>query len=746
MASSVRGFGRRIFPRGIVSIALLLSTLHIGLWECSTVQAQTVLNDGQWYEAKKINNDEWRHYRIFVFDWQSDMKVTMVANHGNPDVYVRFNSTPTLSNFDFRPYLSSTEIVNVSNATTIPLQTGWYYISVHGRVIPKAELSGHSFSLKVERSTTASRQNGMGALPFSTVATTGSGFRVWAPFANSVHVAGQFNGWSSTNAPLVNEGNGYWSIDHRNANPGHQYKYVIRNGNQVIWRNDPCEEQVVNSVGNSIIFEDQFNWTDGAFEMPTWDNLVCYEMHLGTFNDQPGGGPGTCNSSIERLDYLRDLGVNCIKLMPVNEFPGDFSWGYNPSAPYAVETAYGGSRELKRFVNEAHSRGIAVLLDLVHNHWGPTDLDTWRFDGWWQGNYGGIYFYQDERSVTPWGDTRPDFGRSEVRQYIRDNVLMWLHDFHIDGIRFDSTLNVRTTNLGFNPEGWGLLRWINDEVDGRQPWKIMIAEDLQGDGAITRPTSQGGAGFDSQWDAGFVHPIRATLEAANDADRNMFSVRDSILNNYNNSPLQRVIYTESHDEVANGRTRVPEAIWPGNAASWHSQKRSTLGAALVMTSPGIPMIFQGQEILEDGWFRDDDPVDWNKEIIHAGIKLMYTDMIKLRRNWHNHTAGLRGNSTNVFHVNNDQKMIAFHRWAQGGPGDDVIVVANFSNATRTNYRIGLPRTGLWRVRFNSDWNGYSSAFGNQFTGDLSAQGVAWDGLGFSGTLDIAPYSVVILSQ
>lgn len=724
----------------------ILLLLVCGTFSTAAVRAQTVMTDGETYEVQKLTNNEWQHYRIFVEDWHSDFQVTMGAKNGNPDLYVRFGAAPNLTKYDFRPYTNGNEVVDISNATTTPLRSGWYFISVHGRNLLNTLGSGHSFSIRAVRTIRSSRQNGMGALPFSTSITKGSGFRVWAPFANSVNVAGQFNSWSSTNASMFNEGNGFWSMDHRNANPGQQYKYVIRNGNQVLWRNDPREEQITNSVGDSVIFDDEFAWTDGQFDMPDWNSLVCYELHLGTFNDQPGGAPGTFATAIQRLDHLRDLGVNAIKLMPVNEFAGDFSWGYNPGYPFSVESAYGGPKELKRFVNEAHSRGIAVMMDLVHNHWGPSDMDLWRFDGWSQGNFGGIYFYQDNRSATPWGDTRPDFGRPEVRQYIRDNVLQWLEDFHIDGIRFDSTLNIRNTNTGSNPDGWGLLRWINDEVDVRQPWKIMIAEDLQSDPAITRATSQGGAGFDAQWSAGFVHPVRAVLETVSDPDRNMFSIRDSILQNYNGSPFQRVIYTESHDEVANGRQRVPEAIWPGNAASWASQKRSTMGAALVMTAPGIPMIFQGQEILEDGWFSDQDPVDWSKATTHAGILLMYTDLIKLRRNWFNNTRGLRGNSTNVLHVNNSDKVVAFHRWDQGGGGDDVLIVANFSGNAKTNYRIGLPRTGLWRVRFNSDWNGYSSSFGNFFTPDVSSQSIAWDGLNQSGIIALGPYSVVILSQ
>ena len=121
-------------------------------------------------------------------------------------------------------------------------------------------------------------------------------------------------------------------------------------------------------------------------------------------------------------------------------------------------------------------------------------------------------------------------------------------------------------------------------------------------------------------------------------------------------------------------------------------------------------------------------------------------MIRLRRNWFNNTRGLRGQSVNAFHVNNNDKLIAFHRWDQGGAGDDVIVVCNFRNQQFNDYRIGLPRPGLWKVRFNSDWEGYSDDFGTLYSPDVSSDTIARDGLNHSGMLAIAPYSVLILSQ
>jgi 1,4-alpha-glucan branching enzyme len=287
---------------------------------------------------------------------------------------------------------------------------------------------------------------------------------------------------------------------------------------------------------------------------------------------------------------------------------------------------------------------------------------------------------------------------------------------------------------------------VQEEIRASQPWKITIAEDLQNNEWITKDTGAGGAGCRSQWDAGFVHPIRSAIIPADDEHRDLIAVRDALYHRYNDDAVQRVIYTESHDDVANGHARVPEEIWPGNADSWFSRKRSTLGAALVFTAPGIPMIFQGQEFLEDGYFQDTVPLDWARLQAYAGINLLYRDLIRLRRNWYDQTRGLRGQHVNVHHVNNTDKVIAFHRWDGGGPGDDVVVVANFANRSYDSYALGMPRAGVWRVRFNSDWQGYSSDFGNRLGYDTRAGEGSLDGMPYQANVGIGPYSVLILSQ
>lgn len=577
------------------------------------------------------------------------------------------------------------------------------------------------------------------------VSAHGTSFGVWAPNADRVFVTGSFNQWNDSANELIKGAGGVFLGEVSTAKAGDEYRYVIHRGTTIVKRADPRAPRMTNSIGNSVITDPAaYVWKTTNYQTPAINNAIVYEMHLGTFADASGGKPGTWQSATAKLDYLKDLGITMIELMPPSEFAGDFSWGYNASYPFAPESVYGTPDDMKRFIDEAHARGIGVLIDVVHNHYGPSDLPMWCFDSECYGA-GGAYFYTDNRLESGWGP-RPDFGRVEVRDFIVDSARMWLEEYRADGLRWDSTVNIRTAAGRDNADGWHTMQRANEWVRKYQPRKLMIAEDLQGNEWLVKDVGAGGAGFASQWDAGFFHPVDDALIAQNDTGRNMGAIKGAIENRYAGRASARVIYTESHDEVANGKQRIPEMIWPGNAGSTPSKQRSTLGAALVFTAPGIPMLFQGQEFLESGYFRDDVPLDWSKTTKFAGIVALYRDLIALRKNATGTTRGLQGNNVNVFHTNNQNKVIAFHRWSQGGPGDDVIVILNFSNRAFTQYDIGLPRSGTWKVRFNSASKRYDAAFDGTAANDVTAQTGNRDGLGFHGAVGVGAYSAVILSQ
>ncbi len=587
---------------------------------------------------------------------------------------------------------------------------------------------------------------GMGSIPH----TDGVAFRVWAPHAEKISVIGSFNEWNGKTNPMQTESNGYWYANVAEAHVGDQYKFLLSTEKGEFSRIDPYAREVTSSVGNAIIHDKNFDWEGDNFNLVSWNELVIYELHVGTFNDQEDDtSPGKFDSVSARLGHLKKLGVNAIQIMPIAQFAGERSWGYNPAHIFSVELAYGGPLAFKRFIKRAHQDGIAVILDVVYNHLGPSDLDLWQFDGWSENNRGGIYFYNDNRSNTPWGETRPDYGRGEVRQYFRDNVMMWLEEYHVDGIRFDCTQFIRTVNgIGTEdiPEGWSLLQWLNSEVAQNYPGRITIAEDLQHNRWITKDVGAGGAGFSSQWDSMFVHPIRRAVVTIQDEQRSLAEVRDAICYRYNDDAFDRVIYSESHDEVANGKERVPQEISPNDPKGWYARKRSTLAAAMVFTAPGIPMLFQGQEFLEGGWFRDTVPVDWEQNEEFHGIVRLYRDLIRLRINRGGFTRGLCGQFTQVYHMHDEKKVISFHRWDKGGASDDVVVVANFFHEPHDGYVIGFPAAGSWKLRFNSDWQGYSDDFQGHPSSDVVAEAGEFDTLPFHAALSIGPYSVLIFSQ
>ncbi len=242
----------------------------------------------------------------------------------------------------------------------------------------------------------ASTRPYMGATPFDTGVT----FRVWAPFAATVAVAGSFNAWSATANPLFAEGAGFWSVDVNGVNLNDQYKFVVVGGDSsALWKNDPYARALTQSNGNSVVADANFTWDATGYQTPAWNETVIYEVHVGSFKFDPAslGGRGTFNSLISQLDYLKDLGINAIEVMAAGEFPFDYSWGYNQSYMFAIENLYGGPNGFRNLVNEAHKRDIAVIFDVVFNHIGPNDCDLWQFDGWSQNGGGGIYFYNDWR-------------------------------------------------------------------------------------------------------------------------------------------------------------------------------------------------------------------------------------------------------------------------------------------------------------------------------------------------------------
>ncbi len=600
----------------------------------------------------------------------------------------------------------------------------------------------------VSAASAQSARAGWGALPYHDAAGTGVTFRVWAPNARSVSVPGDFNNWSTTATRLGKEltnglWNGVWSADVSNATAGQQYKYYLNYNGSSIWRHDPRARMVVNATAtagaNDIIYDPTaFDWTGDNLTPPSLEDLVVYELHIGTFYDPNTGGmlPGKFTDATNQLDYLQRLGVSAVEVMPIAEFPGYSSWGYNLADPFAADNyAYGGPDGFKTFVKACHARGLAVLLDVVHNHYGPTDLDLYDFDGAaGGGSGGGIYFYTDStRCCTSYGP-RPDYSTPQVRDYIQQNFQMWLAECHVDGFRWDTPGLMMNAGSTFIPDAASLITNITAMIRSNYPGKLDIAEDLTG------------YGFDTTWDLNFHNYVTPQLAATDDSARDLTAITYALTNNTRfNIPaaLNRVVFLESHDVVGdlNGGVRLAKAIDATAPDSYRARKLSTLGAAISFTAPGVPMLFQGQEMLENQAFSSGLPVDWTKTNSYSGIVQLYHDLIGLRRNLDGSAPGLMGEQCSIVQLDNVNKLLAYRRWKVGATNQDVLVVANFSNTARTNYTLPFPETGDWFVRFNSDSTNYSADYGNVGVSLVTAAGTPP-----VGNITIGPYSALILSQ
>jgi 1,4-alpha-glucan branching enzyme len=604
----------------------------------------------------------------------------------------------------------------------------------------------------------------------ATVYPGGTTFRVWAPDVVGVAVSGTFNGFGST--PLVQQANpAYLSVDVPGAGHGDQYRFLVTSGGpgDPLPRLDPRAKCVDgNSPSNAgsygIIWDHStFAWTDGRFVMPAPGRQVIYELHLGSFNVL-AGGTGTWASAMAQLGHLADAGINVIEVMPPTAFLNAANWGYDIFLAQALAFSYGSPDDAKRFINEAHGLGIAVIFDWVPNHMSSgSPLLDWEgmsnavtgvdltFREYNDGVGDGIYFYTGDRYETGFGP-RPDFGRPEVRNYWTASLVQFARDYHVDGLRVDSVVTARDANGQPIPEVEAWFQRVNGRLQALRLGAISDAEDLQDYSAIVEAS---GFGFNSQWDDDFCGAIEQALAVSWDRDRNLDDVASAVLSDYDGQAFTATKYTDNHDKVRalngnNGYGRLSNQVDPADPTSYFARKRALLGGVFVLTSPGRPLLFQGQEFnaTERFSFPLPDPLDWTEATTAAGAGILqaYTDIVKLRTAANPVAKGLSGMSTNLFHRDYDNKVLAYHRWDQGGAQDDTIVIHNLSNQTFYNYTLGFPRGGLWRLRVNTDAVVYSPDFLNTYATDVTASPNPQDGLNFNAAVNIGPYSALIFSQ
>lgn len=319
--------------------------------------------------------------------------------------------------------------------------------------------------------------------------TGGVRFRVWTPSADRVEVVVE-DQEAKRAWPLVREEGGYFGGLVEGIGPGARYRYRLDGGDSFP---DPASRFQPEGVHgpSEVVDPHAFQWTDQDWQGMRLEEMVIYEMHIGAFTSA-----GTFDAAIDRLDELVELGVTALEVMPIANFPGSRNWGYDGVDLYAPATVYGGPSGFKRLVDAAHARGLAVILDVVYNHLGP------------EGNYlpgitGGHYF--TDRHHTPWGDAvnYDDSGSGAVRDFVVQNALYWLHEYHVDGLRLDATHAI------VDESPVHLLREIGEAVHHAVPRPtVVIAEDERNERRLVLPVSEGGFGLDAVWADDLHHQLR----------------------------------------------------------------------------------------------------------------------------------------------------------------------------------------------------------------------------------------------
>lgn len=622
----------------------------------------------------------------------------------------------------------------------------------------------------------------------------GATFRVWAPRALDVRLVGAFAdgpAWDPLGENrLVRDADGYWAGYKATAREGDPYKFWIEGAGSRGYKRDPYARELSTSppypASNCIIRgRETYRWRATGWRPPDFADLVLYQLHVGTFHgeERPTRVAGFLDVALQ-LDYLADLGVNGIQLLPVVEFASPRSLGYDGSDIFSPEMDYtfegavaegylaplnaGLDRlgaapltpaeilvpadQLKILVDLAHLRGLAVLLDVVYNHAGfqigGQDESLWFFDRAAGTDPNDSLYFTDRTHTGPVFA----FWKGEVRQFLIDNAVFFLDEYRVDGLRYDQASVIDVENRG---SGWAFLQAVTGTANAGRPETIQIAEYWPKNPFVTVPSAFGGGGFHATWNDGLREALRGAIaQAAQGAAAfvDLDGVARELVNPGFADLWRAVNYVESHDEVYRGREpRIARLADRFDARSWYARSRSRVALCLLLAAPGIPMVFMGQEILEDKEWSDDPAffqaglVFW--EGLRAGDRAMVDmhrccrEMVGTRRA----LRALRRGGCNVFHVNGAARVLAVHRWIEG-TGEDVVVVASLQETHQFGYELGLPG-GRWREIFNSDV--YDHWVNPQVVGNGGEVFAATPGLhGFShrATLTLPANSVLVLAR
>jgi 1,4-alpha-glucan branching enzyme len=625
----------------------------------------------------------------------------------------------------------------------------------------------------------------------------GATFRVWAPNASAVHVRGSFNGFgvhegaSLTKGPL-----GYWHGFIRGVKNRDTYKYWVTGPAGPGWKRDPYARELLEPNWDCVVRSADFPWHDTGFRTPAFHDFVIYQLHVGAFHTPRfPAKAGTFLDVVDKIPYLADLGVTAVQLLPVQEFPGDFSLGYNGTDYFSPEMAYGLNddqlgpylaransllsakglaaysaaelrgemNQLKALVDLCHAYGLAVIFDLVFNHAGGGfgDQTIWFFDRqlgadrplWWNS----LYF-----SDKTWaGGAVFNFQSDPVRAFLTDNARFYLDEYRIDGIRFDEVSVIDHNSYG---RGWDFCQALTGTLRRHRPEVLLHAEYWNVNPWVVKEREgSNGAGFHTTMTDGPRIAVRELLRAAGVPGGHalpMTRVADQLGLGYLRDRWRGVNSLENHDLVmrpkdANDRNRmerISRVADPSNPRSWYATSRSRVATGLLLTMPGIPMLFMGEEFLEDKQWSDDVEGHPELRLFWAGLEgrdsamrdfLRFTrELIKLRWQF----PALRGEGYALIHVHDENRVLAFQRWVPG-EGRDVVVVVSLALETKHGYEIGFPGGGYWREVFNSDvYENWVNPRTQGNGGGVRANGPGRHGLHHSASLTLPANSLIVFAR
>ena len=509
-------------------------------------------------------------------------------------------------------------------------------------------------------------------------------FMLWAPGKHFVTLPGDFNSWDSDAALLKVYQDSVWWTTLPLSSGSHEYRFLV---DGILPIADPYARRLNWTDGGSQsgdwriaksvveVGASPFPWTDGSWTPPAPEDMIIYETHLGDFSES-----GDFAGLQARLPYLSSLGINAVEIMPCYEFPGGISWGYNPAYYMAPEAVYGTPDDLRNLVNTAHACGIAILIDMVFNHLDASASlyrlygDDWDASPWFHA------------MTNPWGFPDLDHWKDGTKQLTKDVVETWMDEYHVDGFRYDATTFIGWDGVGDDTgNGIGYFTYVAWDYDNDV---YQVLEHLPQDPAVISGTKATSGWHDTFHDQMKANLREGQFEGSSYGNMGITAQAIHYAGDGFADESEVVNYTESHDEQ--------RIIWEAQtnpAIDYDSAvKKSKLGAAILFTSTGTPMLYHGQEFGEDTERTiDPNPLHWEhlEEPVGSALFQHYSRLIWLRRNYPSLTSG------NLFTAlqDNTNHTIAFWRWTDATT-DSVVVAANFDPSAKA-VSVAFPVTGTW---------------------------------------------------